>query len=80
MVKIALSDSSWVKLSEWETHQEGWTQTRKCIEYHQVPRSDKSKISYLHNLFLLILFTINCRNAYCMIMILGFLSAVYNQV
>lgn len=36
MLRLALQDSSWLRLSDWECHQEGWTRTRLVLQYHQV--------------------------------------------
>jgi nicotinamide mononucleotide adenylyltransferase len=36
MLRLALQNSSWVRLSDWECHQEGWTRTRLVLQYHQV--------------------------------------------
>ncbi|XP_063834614.1 nicotinamide/nicotinic acid mononucleotide adenylyltransferase 1 [Ostrinia nubilalis] len=35
MLKLALRSSSWIKVSEWETQQSGWTRTRLSMQYHQ---------------------------------------------
>ncbi|XP_063541853.1 nicotinamide/nicotinic acid mononucleotide adenylyltransferase 1 [Cydia strobilella] len=35
MLKLALRSSSWIKVSEWETQQEGWTRTRVSLRHHQ---------------------------------------------
>lgn len=35
MLKHALNTSEWIKISEWETQQEGWTRTRNTLQYHQ---------------------------------------------
>ncbi|KAL0811541.1 hypothetical protein ABMA28_009927 [Loxostege sticticalis] len=35
MLKLALRSSAWVKVSEWETQQSGWTRTRVSMQYHQ---------------------------------------------
>ncbi|XP_041985236.1 nicotinamide/nicotinic acid mononucleotide adenylyltransferase 3 isoform X2 [Aricia agestis] len=35
MLKLALRSSSWVKVSEWETRQAGWTRTRMSLQHHQ---------------------------------------------
>ncbi|XP_050553931.1 nicotinamide/nicotinic acid mononucleotide adenylyltransferase 1 isoform X1 [Spodoptera frugiperda] len=35
MLKLALRSSSWIKISEWETQQSGWTRTRVSLQYHQ---------------------------------------------
>jgi len=35
MVKLALQSSNWVRLSEWETQQKGWTRTRMVLQHHQ---------------------------------------------
>lgn len=36
MSKLALQSSEWIKLSDWECHQNGWTRTRMSLQYHQV--------------------------------------------
>lgn len=36
MVKIALHTSDWIRLSDWECQQDGWTRTRLTLQYHQV--------------------------------------------
>ncbi|KAJ0170703.1 hypothetical protein K1T71_013475 [Dendrolimus kikuchii] len=35
MLRLALRSSSWIKISEWETQQAGWTRTRVSLQYHQ---------------------------------------------
>lgn len=35
MLKLALRSSSWIKISDWETQQSGWTRTRISLQYHQ---------------------------------------------
>ncbi|KAK3921294.1 Nicotinamide/nicotinic acid mononucleotide adenylyltransferase 1 [Frankliniella fusca] len=35
MLRLALSDHEWVRLSEWECQQTGWTRTRQVLQYHQ---------------------------------------------
>ncbi|XP_059045555.1 nicotinamide/nicotinic acid mononucleotide adenylyltransferase 1 [Achroia grisella] len=35
MLKLALRSSSWIKISDWETQQNGWTRTRVSLQYHQ---------------------------------------------
>ncbi|XP_026729558.1 nicotinamide/nicotinic acid mononucleotide adenylyltransferase 1 [Trichoplusia ni] len=35
MLKLALRTSSWIKISEWETQQAGWTRTRISMQYHE---------------------------------------------
>lgn len=35
MLKLALKTSSWIRISEWEMNQEGWTRTRPTLKYHQ---------------------------------------------
>ncbi|GBP89327.1 hypothetical protein EVAR_60123_1 [Eumeta japonica] len=35
MLKLALRGSSWIKVSEWETQQNGWTRTKLSLQYHQ---------------------------------------------
>ncbi|XP_045513595.1 nicotinamide/nicotinic acid mononucleotide adenylyltransferase 1 isoform X4 [Pieris brassicae] len=35
MLRLALRSSSWIKVSEWETQQSGWTRTRASMQYHQ---------------------------------------------
>lgn len=36
MLRLALQDSSWIRVSDWECHQEEWTRTRLVLQYHQV--------------------------------------------
>ncbi|CAH1102554.1 unnamed protein product [Psylliodes chrysocephalus] len=35
MVKLALQNHDWVKLSDWECRQESWSKTKQVIQYHQ---------------------------------------------
>lgn len=35
MTKIALQSSDWIRLSDWECQQDGWTRTRMTLQYHQ---------------------------------------------
>ncbi|XP_026322888.1 nicotinamide/nicotinic acid mononucleotide adenylyltransferase 3 isoform X2 [Hyposmocoma kahamanoa] len=35
MLKHALRSSSWIKVSEWEVQQSGWSRTRVSLQYHQ---------------------------------------------
>lgn len=35
MLKLALKSSDWIRLSEWETQQEGWSRTKNTLQYHQ---------------------------------------------
>ncbi|XP_014222771.1 uncharacterized protein LOC106649709 isoform X2 [Trichogramma pretiosum] len=35
MLRLALGDSDWIRLSTWETQQKGWTRTRASLEHHQ---------------------------------------------
>lgn len=35
MAKIALKNSDWIRLSDWECQQEAWTRTRLTLQYHQ---------------------------------------------
>ncbi|XP_065371762.1 nicotinamide/nicotinic acid mononucleotide adenylyltransferase 3 isoform X2 [Calliphora vicina] len=35
MVKLALQTSPWIRLSEWETQQDGWSRTQSVLQYHQ---------------------------------------------
>jgi len=35
MVRLALTSSDWVHLSDWETRQDDWTPTRRVLEHHQ---------------------------------------------
>ncbi|XP_037805657.1 nicotinamide/nicotinic acid mononucleotide adenylyltransferase 3 isoform X1 [Lucilia sericata] len=35
MVKLALQSSTWIRLSEWETQQDGWSRTQAVLQYHQ---------------------------------------------
>nr|CAH7757274.1 unnamed protein product [Callosobruchus chinensis] len=40
MLKVALKDHDWVRLSEWECRQESWSRTRQVLQYHQNNRFD----------------------------------------
>ncbi|XP_073969979.1 nicotinamide mononucleotide adenylyltransferase isoform X2 [Rhodnius prolixus] len=35
LVRLALQDSDWIHLSDWECNQEGWLPTRQVLQYHQ---------------------------------------------
>ncbi|XP_069679323.1 nicotinamide/nicotinic acid mononucleotide adenylyltransferase 3 isoform X1 [Periplaneta americana] len=35
MLRLALQNSNWIRLSDWECHQESWTRTRLVLQYHQ---------------------------------------------
>ncbi|XP_066906393.1 nicotinamide/nicotinic acid mononucleotide adenylyltransferase 1 isoform X3 [Halyomorpha halys] len=35
LIKLALQDSEWIHLSDWECNQESWTPTRQTLQYHQ---------------------------------------------
>lgn len=35
MVKLALQTSAWIRVSDWETQQKGWTRTRTVLQHHQ---------------------------------------------
>ncbi|XP_043601849.1 nicotinamide/nicotinic acid mononucleotide adenylyltransferase 1 isoform X2 [Bombus pyrosoma] len=35
MLRLALQNSEWIRLSTWETRQNGWTKTRLSLQYHQ---------------------------------------------
>ncbi|XP_076759726.1 nicotinamide mononucleotide adenylyltransferase isoform X1 [Xylocopa sonorina] len=35
MLRLALQNSDWIRLSTWETRQNGWTKTRISLQYHQ---------------------------------------------
>ncbi|XP_058807795.1 uncharacterized protein LOC131673650 isoform X2 [Phymastichus coffea] len=35
MLRLALQDSDWIRLSTWEMRQQGWTRTRACLQHHQ---------------------------------------------
>lgn len=35
MVKLALKTSDWIRVSDWETQQEGWTRTKNTLQFHQ---------------------------------------------
>ncbi|KAK5644960.1 hypothetical protein RI129_006260 [Pyrocoelia pectoralis] len=35
MVRLALHNSDWIKVSDWESNQETWTRTRQTLQYHQ---------------------------------------------
>ncbi|XP_053619867.1 nicotinamide/nicotinic acid mononucleotide adenylyltransferase 3 isoform X2 [Plodia interpunctella] len=48
MLKLALRSSSWVKVSEWETQQSGWTRTRVSLQYHQDTINAHASLSSLN--------------------------------
>ncbi|KAK9501259.1 hypothetical protein O3M35_012002 [Rhynocoris fuscipes] len=35
LVKLALQDSDWIHLSDWECNQEAWLPTKQVLQYHQ---------------------------------------------
>ncbi|XP_008207057.1 uncharacterized protein LOC100121756 isoform X1 [Nasonia vitripennis] len=35
MLKCALHDSDWIRLSKWELRQKAWTRTRQSLQHHQ---------------------------------------------
>ena len=35
MLRLALRDSDWIRLSTWEMRQQGWTRTRASLQHHQ---------------------------------------------
>ena len=35
MLRLALGDSDWIRLSTWEVRQQGWTRTRRSLQHHQ---------------------------------------------
>ncbi|XP_029034821.1 nicotinamide/nicotinic acid mononucleotide adenylyltransferase 1 isoform X4 [Osmia bicornis bicornis] len=35
MLRLALQNSDWIRLSSWETRQNGWTKTRLSLQHHQ---------------------------------------------
>lgn len=35
MIRLGLKTSDWIRLSDWEARQEGWTRTRNSLQYHQ---------------------------------------------
>lgn len=35
MLRLGLQSSDWIRVSEWETRQSGWTKTRVALQYHQ---------------------------------------------
>lgn len=35
MLRLALQNNDWIKLSDWETKREGWTKTRVTLQHHQ---------------------------------------------
>lgn len=39
MLRLALRSSDWIKLSDWEVNQEGWTKTKYLLQYHQVNKN-----------------------------------------
>lgn len=36
MLRLALSTSNWIRISEWESKQDQWTRTRLVLQHHQV--------------------------------------------
>lgn len=36
MLRLALHNSDWIKVSDWECNQDGWLPTRQVLQYHQV--------------------------------------------
>lgn len=36
MLRLALNNSDWVRISEWESKQDQWTPTRVVLQHHQV--------------------------------------------
>lgn len=36
MLKLALKNSDWISMSDWESEQEHWTPSRQVLQYHQV--------------------------------------------
>nr|CAD7408550.1 unnamed protein product [Timema poppensis] len=37
MTRLALQSSDWIRLSEWECHQDTWSRTKVVMQYHQCP-------------------------------------------
>lgn len=35
MVRIGLQSSSWIRVSDWESQQQGWSRTKHVLQYHQ---------------------------------------------
>ncbi|XP_025160655.1 uncharacterized protein LOC105182848 isoform X2 [Harpegnathos saltator] len=35
MLRLALQNNDWIRLSTWETRQNCWTKTRLCLQHHQ---------------------------------------------
>lgn len=35
MIRLGLQSSDWIRLSDWEVKQAGWTRTRMCLQHHQ---------------------------------------------
>ncbi|XP_034659911.1 nicotinamide/nicotinic acid mononucleotide adenylyltransferase 3 isoform X1 [Drosophila subobscura] len=35
MVKLAVQSSNWIRLSDWEVHQNQWMRTQSVLQYHQ---------------------------------------------
>lgn len=35
MVRIGLQSSNWIRVSEWESQQQGWSRTKHVLQYHQ---------------------------------------------
>lgn len=49
MAKIALKNSDWIRLSDWECQQEDWTRTRLTLQYHQNYVNSYSHLSIMDN-------------------------------
>lgn len=45
MLKLALDDNSWIKVSDWESRQETWTRTRQSLNYHQNAINSKLNVN-----------------------------------
>ena len=35
LLKLALENNDWIRLSSWECRQNDWTKTRECLHHHQ---------------------------------------------
>lgn len=52
MLKLALQDSDWIKLSDWESCQENHTRTAVVLKYHQVRIAYSPRFTESHSVML----------------------------
>lgn len=56
MIKLALQDNDWIRLSDWECKQECWSRTKLVLQYHQnclnalMQNDDNNDDSNYHNI------------------------------